>query len=141
MTPSDDTAPADSDTADDERSAAELFSDLAGETGILVRHELALLRHELARNLARAGRGVMALAVAAALGLGGVGALLAAAILALSRVAPPWLAALLVAAGCFLVGAVFFYFARRRLGIRALAPRRSLASLRADAVALRERMR
>jgi hypothetical protein len=139
MTAPEDAAPA--DAAADGRSAADLFSDLASETGVLVRQELALFKQELARNLARAGRGVMALALGSLFLFGGWCALLTAATLALSLVVSPWLAALLVAAASFLAGAGLLYFGRRRLAFRALAPRRALDSLRADAAAIRERTR
>lgn len=138
------TAPGDPDAAaragkspTDPRSAPELLADLAGETGILVRRELALFRTELAQNLQRAGRGAMALAAGAILVFSGWCALMAAAILALSLLAPPWLAALFVALANLFAGAGFLYFGRRRLGLRALAPRRALRALRADAAWIR----
>jgi hypothetical protein len=139
------TAPDDASSVDaaaaEERSAAELLSDLASEAGVLMRQELALFKREVAQILARAGRGVMALVLGAVLLFGGGCALLAAATLALSLLLPPWLAALLVAAASCLAGAGLLYFGRRRLAVRALAPRRALGSLRADAAALRRRPR
>jgi Putative Actinobacterial Holin-X, holin superfamily III len=141
MTASDDPAVVDGagNGPTDGRSAAELLSDLADETGLLVRQELALFRSELAQNLGRAGRGIIALAIGAVLVVSGWCALLAAAILALSLLVPPWLAALLVASGNFLAGAGLLYFGKGRLAVRSLTPRRALRSLRADAAWIRER--
>src|SRR5580693_2866607 len=82
-------------TAD--RSIAALLSDLASETGLLVRTELALLKAELSEKLGRAGQGVAALGAGALIAFSGWLALLAAAVLGLATVVPPWLAALIVA--------------------------------------------
>jgi Putative Actinobacterial Holin-X, holin superfamily III len=141
MTASDDPAVVDAagDGATEGRSAAELLSDLADEAGLLICQELALFRSELAQNLERAGRGVIALVVGAVLVMSAWCALLAAATLVLSLLVPPWLAALLVASGNFLAGAGLLYFGKGRLAVRSLTPRRALRSLRANAAWIRER--
>lgn len=124
-----------------ERSAAQLLSDLAGETSDLVRQELALFKAELGQKLVRAGYGAIALAVGAVILFSGWCVLLAAATLGLCLVAAPWLAALVVALANLTVGAGLLYFARTRLGARSFALRRTLQSLREDAAWVKERIR
>jgi Putative Actinobacterial Holin-X, holin superfamily III len=124
-----------------ERSAAQLLSDLADETSALVRQELALFKTELSQKLARAGHGVLALAVGAVIAFSGWCALLAAATLALCAITAPWLAALIVALANLSAGAGLFYFARTRLGARSFALRRTIQSLREDAAWFKERLR
>jgi hypothetical protein len=124
-----------------ERSAAELLSNLAAETSALVRQELALFRAELRRIFGRAGQGAAALAVGAFLAFGGWLALLAAAVLGLATAIPAWLAALGVAVANLAAGAALCWFGRRRLAVRSLRPRRTLANLREDAAWFRERLR
>jgi protein-S-isoprenylcysteine O-methyltransferase Ste14 len=124
-----------------ERTAAQLLSDLVDETSALLRQELALFRSELGQKLARAAHGVVALAVGAVFVFTGWCAVLAAAILGLCLIAPPWLAASIVALANLAAGAVLLWFARARLGSRSLALRRTLQSLRADAAWLRARVR
>jgi hypothetical protein len=127
--------------APEERSTAALLSDLVDETVLLVRQELVLFRTELLQNLTRAGYGVIALAIAVVFVVGGWCTLLAAATLALSLLVPPWLAALLVAAINFFAAAGLVILGRRRLRVRALAPRRALRSLGVDAAWIKERAR
>jgi Putative Actinobacterial Holin-X, holin superfamily III len=124
-----------------ERSATQLLSDLADETSALLRQELALFKTELGQKLGRAAHGVVALAVGALLVFTGWCAVQAAATLGLCAIAPPWLAASIVALANLAAGAGLLWFARRRLGSRSLALGRTMRSLRADAAWLRERVR
>src|SRR5205814_9973652 len=77
------------------RPVAALLSDLAGETGTLVRQEIALFKAELNEKLAQIGLGAAALAAGGVIAFSGWFALLAAAILGLSYVLAPWLSALI----------------------------------------------
>jgi hypothetical protein len=111
-----------------ERSVTALLADLVNEIGLLMRHEMALLRTELGETVSRAGRGAAVMAAGGVCMLGGFLVLLAAAVLGLATVLPPWLSALLL-------------FGRRRLTAEALAPRRTLNALREDQAWLKERVR
>jgi Putative Actinobacterial Holin-X, holin superfamily III len=122
-------------------SAAQLLSDLADETSTLLRQELALFRAEFGHKLARAGHGVLALAVGAIIAFGGWCALLAAATLGLCSIMAPWLAALIVALVNLSAAAGLLFFARTRLGMRSFALSRTIMSLREDAAWLKERFR
>lgn len=124
-----------------ERSTASLLADLAAETAQLIRQELALLKAELREKFGRAGRGALALVLGVALVLSGWFVLLAAAVLGLAQVLPPWLAALVVGGLFVMLGALFLVYGKRRLGPGAFVPRRTLDSLREDEARIRERFR
>lgn len=125
----------------EERSVGALLSDLASETILLVRQELALFKAELHEKLGRAGSGAAAFAAGGLILFSGWLALLAAATLGLAIVLPAWFAALLVALATLAVGALLLLFGKRRLAAKALTPDRTLRSLREDEAWLRERLR
>jgi hypothetical protein len=80
----------------DERSLAELSRDLSNQTSALAQKEIELAKAELAFKGKRLGIGVGAFGAAGLVGLYALGALTAAAILALAIVLDAWLAALIV---------------------------------------------
>lgn len=81
-----------------ERSVADLLKQLSDQTATLVRQELELAKVELTAKGKQAGIGAGLFGAAGMLGFYAVGALVAAAILALSLAVTGWLAALIVAA-------------------------------------------
>jgi putative superfamily III holin-X len=98
------------------RHIGELVSRLGTEAGTLVRQEMDLARAELAEGLERAkadlaqtgkqaGAGAAMFGVAGAAGLAALGALTACLVLAVNRVLPADVAALVVAAAWALVAA------------------------------------
>jgi hypothetical protein len=124
-----------------ERSIATLLSDLAGETILLLRQELALLKAELHEKFNRIGQGAGALGAGALLAFSGWLVLLAAAVLGLATVVPAWLAALIVALLVLAIGVGLLLFGKNRFDAQALTPERSLRSLREDEAWIRERLR
>jgi hypothetical protein len=82
----------------DERSLSELSRDLANQTSALAQKEIELAKAELALKGKRLGIGAGAFGAAGLIGLYALGALTAAAILALAIVLDAWLAALIVGA-------------------------------------------
>jgi hypothetical protein len=80
----------------DDRSASELLRDLSQQTGDLVRQEMELAKAELRVKGKAAGLGAGMFGAAGIAGLYALGALTAAAILALAIVLDAWLAALIV---------------------------------------------
>ena len=86
--------------ADTDQPVAVLLRDLSEQTSTLVRQELELARLEMTEKGKRAGIGVGMFGGAGVVGLYALGALIAAAILALATAITPWLAALMVAAVC-----------------------------------------
>jgi hypothetical protein len=123
-----------------DRSVTSLLSDLADETGILVRQEIALFKAEIQENLGRLGVGAGALAAGGLIAFTGWLALTAAAILGLSLVLAPWLAALIVGAVMITLGAGLLLFSKSRLRSETLVPRRTLNSLREDRAWIRDQI-
>ncbi len=119
-------------TGKDDRSLGELFGDLAGQTGALVREEVALAKAELTQTATQAGKDIGVLVIGGAVAYAGLLALLAAAILALATVLPAWLAALIVGLVVAGVGALLLQRGRAALARTDLAPRQTLATLAAD---------
>lgn len=124
-----------------ERSFSALLSDLAAETGTLLRQEISLFKAELSENLGRAGRGVGFLVAGALLAFSGWLALLAAAILGLALVLPGWAAALIVGGVVLGIAGLLLWLGRSRIAPEGLVPRRTLESLREDEAWVREQFR
>jgi hypothetical protein len=82
-----------------DKSASELLRDLSQQTGDLVRQEMELAKAELRVKGKAAGLGAGMFGGAGLVALFGIGALTAAAILALAIVLDAWAAALVVGAG------------------------------------------
>ena len=115
-----------------DRSLGELFGDLAGQTGTLVREEVALAKAELTRTATQAGKDIGVLVVGGAVAYAGLLALLAAAILALATVLPAWFAALIVGLVVVGTGAAMLQRGRAGLGRIDVAPHQTIATLSAD---------
>ncbi|MDO9410589.1 phage holin family protein [Patulibacter sp.] len=81
----------------DERPVAQLVQDLSQQTATLVRQELRLAQLEMQQKGKKAGIGLGLFGGAGVIAFYGVGALTAAAILALATTLDGWLAALVVA--------------------------------------------
>lgn len=123
-----------------DRSVARLLSNLANELGVLFRQETALFKAEIQENLGRLGIGAAALAAGGLIAFSGWLALIAAAILGLSIVLAPWLAALIVGAVLIALGAGLLLFSKSRLRSETLVPRRTLSSLRENREWIREQI-
>ena len=122
-----------------ERSLAALLADVAGESVELVRQELALFKAELAEKLSRAGTGAALVGAGALIAYSGLFFLLLAAVLGLALVLPAWAAALIVGVLVLGIGGALALIGRSRMRADALAPERTMRSLRADAAWLKER--
>jgi hypothetical protein len=117
----------------DERSLGELFSELAAETGTLVRQEVALAQAEVTAKATRVGKNVGYLAVGGAVGYAAMLSILTGVVLGLSYFMPAWIAAVLVG---LLVGAVAFFVissALEELKNTNLKPEESVESIKEDA--------
>jgi len=88
-----------SDTASsrDERSLAELTKQLSDQTTALARKEVELVKAEMSLKAKRLGFGAGAFGAAGLIGVLALGAMTAAAILALAEAVDAWLAAVIVA--------------------------------------------
>jgi hypothetical protein len=113
----------------EQRSLGELFSELALETGTLVRDEVRLAKVEMTQKAKVAGRDAAIVAAGGAIAVLGVMALEAALILAIGTLIPLWASALLVGAMVSITGAALVV-----MGIRAFkgidpSPRQTIGTL------------
>lgn len=90
----------------EEQSLGDLFSELAAETGTLVRQEVALAQVELTSKAVKVGKNVGYLAVGGAVGYAALLVLMAGVVIILANVIPLWASALVVGA---VVGVVSFF--------------------------------
>jgi hypothetical protein len=123
-----------------DRSLGALFAALTDDLRRLFRLEIALFKLELAEKAGRLGRGAAAVAAGSAIAFSGWLVLLAAAVLGLSIVLQPWLAALIVGVVALLVGGILLLLGKRWLNAQKLVPRRTLNTLREDAAWIKERV-
>ena len=117
----------------EERSIGDLFSELANETGTLIRQEMALAQAEMTGKLTRAGKNAAFVAAGGAVGFAAFLTLLAAVVAGLSYFMPVWLSALIVAA---VVGGVAFYLISSSLEAlkrSSLTPNETVTTLKEDA--------
>jgi uncharacterized membrane protein YqjE len=91
---------------DQDRSVAQLVSDLSEQTSRLVRDEIKLATVELQEKGKRFGTGAGLAGTAGIIALLGVATLVAAAVLGLATVMPSWAAALVVGGGLLVVAGV-----------------------------------
>ncbi len=124
-----------------ERSIGTLLSDIASETILLIRQEVALLKAELHEKFSRVGQGATALGAGALIAYSGWLVLLAAAVLGLATVLPAWLSALIIGVVVLAIGVLLLLLGKSRFDAQSLLPQRTLRSLREDEAWLRERLR
>ena len=89
----------------EQRPLGELFSELAHETGTLVRKEVELAKTEMTGKAKVAAKDAAVIAAGGAVGLAGALTLLAALVLAIGTLIPLWVSALLVGALVTALGA------------------------------------
>jgi cell division protein FtsW (lipid II flippase) len=116
-----------------DRSIGDLFSELANETALLIRQEIALAKVELIQKASRVGLNVGFLVLGGAIGYAALLALLAAVIILLANVMPWWAAALIVAVAVGIVAAVLISKALTALKKTDIAPRQTVETLKEDA--------
>ncbi|MDQ6760534.1 MAG: phage holin family protein [Acidobacteriota bacterium] len=124
-----------------ELSLGELFSQLANDTGTLVRQEVALAKVELTQKAASTGKDVGRLAAGGAIAYAAFLAVMAAVIGLLSYVIPWWAAALIVGIVVGIVGGVMVGNALSALKQTDLTPRQTVETLKEDAQWAREQVK
>ena len=125
-----------------ERPTGELVKQLSEQVSALVREELKLAQLEMTRKGKQAGRGIGMVGGGGLLALYGVGCLIACAIIGLSHVVAPWLAALIVGAALLAIAGVAALMGKGRIQ-RATppVPTEAAASVKADVEEIKERAR
>ena len=117
----------------DERSLGDLFSELAGETSLLVRQEVALAQVELTEKATRTGKNVGFLVVGGAVAYAALLAVLAAVIIGLSNFIPAWASALIVGVIVAIVAYLLITSALAALKKTDLTPHQTVESIKEDA--------
>jgi len=115
------------------QSLVGLFRQIPTQVSRLVRDEVRAAQAELTAKLKDAGLGAGLLAAAAVMGLYALGVFIATAIIALSNVVAPWLAALIVAVLLLLIAGILAFLGLRKLktGVPPV-PTDSIESVKAD---------
>lgn len=119
--------------ATEERSFGDLFSELAAETGTLVRQEVALAQTELTQKATSVGKNVGFLVVGGAVGYAALLAVLAALIIGLANFIPAWASALIVGIVVGVVAFLLISSALKSLKETELTPLETFKSLKEDA--------
>ncbi len=117
----------------DDRSLGELFSELASETGTLIRQEVSLAQAEMTQKATRVGKSVGSLAIGGAIGYAGMLAIMAGIIMGLSYFIPGWLAAILVGGIVAVVSYVLINSALTTLRNTDVKPTETVESIKEDA--------
>jgi hypothetical protein len=125
----------------DARSIPEIVSAVTGDLANLVRKESLLVRTEVSEKISDAAKAGATMSIGAALLLGGFLALMAAAVLGLSKFMDPFWAALLVGVVAGLVGFTLVRGAAQKVKPSALTPDRATRQLQADAQFVKEQVR
>ena len=120
-----------------DRSTGELVADVGEEIATIVRTEIALAKDDLARSGKRVGIGIGAFGAAGFVAFYGLGVLVAAAVLGLSLVLDPWLAALVVAAVLFVVAGVAALVGKRSVSTAGEPPKERVESVQEDVAAVK----
>jgi uncharacterized membrane protein YqjE len=128
--------------AHDDRSVAQLVTQLSDQLSRLAKNELRLAQLELAQKAKGVGIGVGLFGGTGVLAIYGTGALVACAILLLALAVPGWLAALIVAVALFLIAGVLALIGLGQVR-KAVppVPQGALDSVKADVATVKARAR
>jgi hypothetical protein len=120
-------------------SLGDLIKAMSADLSRLVRDEIQLAQTEISAKVKQAGVGVGAFGGAGVLALYGIAALIAAAVLGLAVVLPPWLAALIVGIVVLAVAGVVALVGKRKVSEAApVVPERTVASVKEDVAEIKE---
>ena len=125
-----------------DKSIGELFRSMSEDLSALVRDEIRLAQAEVGQKAKKAGIGIGAFGGAGVVALYGLGVLIAAAVLGLSNVVSPWLAALIVGVVLFIVAGVAALVGKKQLSQAAPpVPIETIASVKTDVAEIKESIR
>ncbi len=124
----------------EERSLGDLFSELAGETGTLIRQEVALAQVELTQKATKVGKNVGYLVVGGAVAYAAVLALLTALIIGLGTIIGYGFAALMVGIVVAVAAGIMIMSAINALKNVEITPRQSVESIKEDAQWLKDQV-
>ncbi|SHM91467.1 Putative Holin-X, holin superfamily III [Pseudomonas asturiensis] len=130
----------DSPTPESSVSVLSLIRQLAHEIPALVSKEMALFKAELRTSVQTTRQGITAVALGAAVMLGGLIMVLMAAVYALSQVMESWLAALLVGIAALVFGFFMVQAGNKKLEPANLVPERTASTLQKDKDAIQRKV-
>lgn len=123
-----------------ERSLPALFIEFADEITLLIRQEADLVKVEISEKFSQLGLGLAAVMMGGLLASSGLLVLLAAAVLALAHLMPPWVAALIVGLAISLAGLVLLLSGRNALKPGNMALRRTAHTLNLERELVKEQL-
>lgn len=115
-----------------EASTGQLMTQAMEDISTLIRDELALAKQDLATTGKKVGVGAGLFGLAGTLGLYGLGALIAAAILGIAEGLEPWIAAVIVAVVLFIAAGVAALVGKGSISHAGEAPHERAESVKAD---------
>ena len=124
----------------EERSLGDLFSELASDTGTLIRQEVALAQVELTQKATKVGKNVGYLVVGGAVAYAASLALLTALIIGLGTMIGYGLSALLVGVIVAVAAGILIMSALNALKNTDVAPRQTIETIKEDAKWLKDQV-
>lgn len=121
-------------------SLGDLFSDLAAQTGKLIRQEAALAKSELTDKAAAAGQDIGMIAAGAFIGYAGLLAVVAGVIVLLAYAIPLWASALAVGVVLGIVAYLLVSSGMSHIKNANWAPQESIESIKEDAEWLKKQV-
>lgn len=122
-------------------SLGELFGQLTRDASTLIRQEVQLAKAELTAQAASAAKGAVLVLMAGLLAFLGLGTLVDALVIALAQHMAPWLAALIVAVGLFVVAGILVMMALPAFKNAAKGPKQTMETLKEDAQWAKDQMK
>ncbi len=124
----------------EERSLGDLFSELAGETGTLVRQEVALAQAELTQKATKIGKNIGYLVVGGAVAYAALLALLTALIIGLGTLIGYGFSALIVGIVVAIAAVILIMSALNTLKNSDITPKQTVETIKEDAKWLKDQM-
>ena len=122
-----------------DRSIGDLVKFVSQDLSHLVRSEIQLAQVEVTEKAKGLGAGIGAFGAAGVLALFGLGLLLTTAVLALSLVLPPWLAALIVTVVVFVIAGIAAVLGKKKVDQASPpVPTRAIDSVKDDVTEIKE---
>ena len=124
----------------EQASLGDLFSDLAAQTGKLIRQEAALAKSEFTDKAAAAGKDIGLVAAGAFVGYAGLLSLTAAIVILLGYVIPIWASALVIGVVMAVAAYLLVMSGLTHLKKANWAPEETIGSIKEDAAWLKKQV-